>query len=73
MEPMRVTIEEVRRSAKEGLLIARIRAVSQERIHGAARAIIRMRIRLEDPGPHADSRALRRVARDEALRFLDIS
>jgi hypothetical protein len=73
MEPMRLTVEEIRRSREEGLLIARVRAVSRERISGASRAIIRIEIRLKDPGADVNFRQLTRLARDEALRFLDIS
>jgi hypothetical protein len=73
MEPMRLTVEEIRRADKEGVLIARVLAVSEERIGGAPRAVVRMRIRLEDPGPDVRLHALKRLARDQALRFLDIS
>ena len=73
MEPMRLIIEEIRPAREEDLLVARVRAVSRERISGAPRAIVRMRIRFHDPGPDAGLRDLRRLARDEALRFLDLA
>jgi len=73
MGAMRLMIDEVRRTAEEGLLVARVRAVSEERVRGVPRAIIRMRISLLDPDPHVSMRELKRLARDEALRFLDIS
>jgi hypothetical protein len=66
---MRLIVEEIRR---EGLLLARVRAMSRERISGAPRAIVRMRIRIEDPGTDTSLRDVRRLARDEALRFLDV-
>jgi hypothetical protein len=72
MEPMRVIVQKILRQ-RQDLLVAEVRAVSQEQISGAPRATIRMRIRLEDPGPGAGLRELRRLARDEALRFLDVS
>lgn len=72
LEPMRLIIEQIRRAPEAGLLIARVRAVSEERISGAPRAVLRMRIRLPDPGPDTSRRDVRRLARDEALRFLDI-
>jgi hypothetical protein len=72
MEPMRVIVQNIQRE-RQGLLVAQVRAVSQEQISGAPRATIRMRIRLEDPGPGTGLRELRRLARDEALRFLDLS
>jgi hypothetical protein len=73
MEPMRLRVEDVRRARETGLLIARIRAVSRERVGGAPRAMLRIQIRLEDPGPDAPLSKLKRLARDEALRFLDVS
>ena len=72
MEPMRLIIEQIRRVPEEGLLIARIRAVSEEQILRAPRAVLRMKIRLPDPGPDTSRRDVRRLARDEALRFLDV-
>jgi hypothetical protein len=73
MEPMRLMIHEIRRASKEGLLVARVRAVSRERVSGAPRALIRMKIRLLDPGPAVGTEELKHLARDEALRFLDIA
>lgn len=73
MEAMRLMIDGIRPASQEGLLVARVRAVSRERVSGAPRALIRMRISLLDPGPHVGMRELKRLARDEALRFLDLS
>jgi hypothetical protein len=73
MEPMRIPFEGVHRTGEAGVLVARIRAVSRERVGGAPRAILRIQIRLEDPGAGASRGMLRRLARDEALRFLDVS
>ena len=70
---MRLIVEEIRRAPEEGCLIAQIRAVSEERIAGAARAVVRMWVRLPDPGPDASLKDVRRLARDEALRFLDVA
>ena len=71
MEPMRITVRRIQRE-REGALVAQIRAVSRERVHGAPRAMIDMRIQLEDPMGRAVRRNLRQRARDEALRFLDV-
>ena len=71
MEAMRLKIDEIRRASKERLLIAQVRAVSRERVDGSPRAIVRMRILIEDPGPGTTLERLRRLARAEALRFLD--
>lgn len=73
MEPMRLTVESIRRAGEADLLLARVRAVSRERIRGAPRAILRIAIRLEDPGPDVPLVKLKRLAREEALRFLDVS
>lgn len=70
---MRLTVEDVQRGREAGVLIARIRAVRRERVGGAPRAILRIQIRLEEPDPHAPLREVRGLARDEALRFLDVS
>lgn len=70
---MCLIVEEIRRAREEGLLVARVRAVSRERISGVPRTIVHMRIRLQDPGPDAGLRDLKRLARDEALRFLDVA
>lgn len=73
MERMRITVEHVRRAFQGDVFLADVCAVSRERVHGAPRAVIRMTIRLEPPESAADRRTLRRLARDEALRFLDVS
>ena len=73
MEPMRVTVEEVQPAGEAGVLIAQVRAVSRERVGGAPRAILRIQIRLDDPGSGASRGKLKSFARDQALRFLDVS
>lgn len=70
MEAMRITVEDVRPAGEAGVLIARIRAVSRGRVGGAPRAILRIEIRLEDPSPKIPLGTLRRLARDQAPRFL---
>lgn len=72
MEAMRLMIEGIQRRSEEGVLLARVRAVSREQVRGAPRALILMTLRLRDPGPGAGIRKLKRRVRDEALRFLDV-
>lgn len=73
VEPMRVIVEKVLRKCEEGLLVALVRAESLERTEGLPSVIIRMQIRLKEPDRQAGLREFRRLARDEALRFLDVS
>lgn len=72
MEAMRILIEDIRRSRRDGHLKARFRVISSERVLGMPRALIRMTIQLDDPLPGTTALEIRRMARDEALRFLDV-
>lgn len=73
MEKMRVLIEQIRAIDERGLFIAYVRAVTRERVAGIPRAIIGMTICFENPNSRTEPRELRRQARDEAIRFLDIA
>lgn len=73
MERMHVTVEDVHPARQRGMLLGRIRVESRERVGQIPRAILRIRILVEDPGPDASRQKRKRLARIEALRFLDIS
>lgn len=73
MEPMRIVVKSIRRDRRTGLLVARIQATSREQITGVPLAVIHMTIHLQHSTPAMNQWELRRSARDEALRFLDVS
>lgn len=73
MEPMRIVVKEIHRDPSKGLLVARIRASSVERLAGVPLADIHVTIHLQDSMRAMNQQELKRMARDEVLRFLDVS
>jgi hypothetical protein len=67
---MRVIVDDIRAAREEGLLVARIRAVAREQIRGMPGALIRMRIRLEEPGLVLTSRS---SSASRAMKRFDFS
>jgi hypothetical protein len=67
---MEIVVCRLRRS-RQHLFSACVRAVSRERIRGVRRATIAMEIHFEVREQNVSTGKLRRLARDEALRFLD--
>ena len=73
MEPMRITVESVRRRVRSGVVVAQVRAASRERVGKVPRAVIRLTLQLSEPQPTVSQARLKEMAKDEALRFLDVS
>lgn len=53
--------------------IAKVHAVSRERLGSQPLAVITMRVQIEPPDTPVSSALVTRLARDAALRFLDIA
>ena len=75
MEPMRVTVHEVQPLAPRDLWVATVHVRGRERIAGAPVVTMVMQVRFRAPRRKAPPtpRTLHSLARDEALRFLDIA
>jgi hypothetical protein len=73
MEPMDLTVQRIERVAGSALWQGTILACSRERLEGAPVATLSIEVRFRADTGAVSERALRRRARDEALRFLDIA
>lgn len=73
MEPMHITVESVQRQDPTGPFVAKVRATSRERVGEVPRAVIEMTIQLDRSQSMIGQTPLEEIARDEALRFLDIA
>lgn len=73
MEPMHITVESVQRTDPSGPFVAKVRAASHERVGNVPRAVIELTIHLDEKQSQVGQPHLQEIARDEALRFLDIS
>lgn len=73
MEPMNIVVESVQRQDLNGPFVAKIRATSRERVGTAPRAIIELTIQLDEAQAKTGPAQLEEIARDEALRFLDVA
>jgi hypothetical protein len=72
MERMRIYVQEIQRRGRRGPWVASAYVLSCERVGGSARAEIKMTLQLEDSGSGVTRAQLRRLARQEELRFLDV-
>lgn len=72
MEPMHIIVESVQQKDADGLYVAKVHAASHERVGSGPRALIHLTIRLDANQSMASEERLERIAKDEALRFLDI-
>jgi len=72
MEPMRITVESVQRQNRGGF-VAQVHAASHECVGNVPRAVIQLTLQLDEPQFDVSQEYLETMARDEALRFLDVS
>ncbi len=72
MESMHIIVESVQQKDADGLYVAKIHAASRERVGDGPRALIHLTIRLDESQSMASEERLEQIARDEAMRFLDI-
>ncbi|HEV7138675.1 MAG TPA: hypothetical protein VGN43_18710 [Steroidobacteraceae bacterium] len=70
---MHITVESVKRKDRSGPFVAKVRATSCGRIGGMPRAVIELTLQLDEAQTTASQTQLREIARDEALRFLDVA
>lgn len=66
-------VESVQREDHGGPFVAKVRATSHERVGKAPRAVIELTIQLDDLQAKAGRTHLQEIARDEALRFVDVA
>lgn len=73
MERLFLKVENIQRPDPMGPCVATVRATSHEYVGKAPRAVIELTIRLDEEQSRASESDLLEIARDEALRFLDIA
>ena len=73
MERLFLKVESIRRPDPSGPCVATIRATSHEQVGKSPRAVIELTIQLDEEQSTASESDLLEIARDEALRFLDIA
>ena len=75
MEPMIVEVHEVQPVPHSQLWVGTVLATSREQVAGSPRVTLTLHVRFlagsDEPPP--EGKRLRQMARDEALRFLDIA
>jgi hypothetical protein len=73
VEPMHIRVESVQRQEPSGTFVAKVRAASHERVGNVPRAVIELTLQLDQAPSMASQSRLEEIARDEALRFLDVA